>query len=458
MASKNTEVLDPAASVQKLEQVASRRALNRRHFMAAIGAAGAATGAALLSERKNARPNTVQAAAFTQNDVLNFLLNLEYLQATFYSYITQGTDIPPTLTTSSGAITGNPTAKLVFTGSSAAQITDMLNEAYFDEIQHVTILRNILGSTAINRPAINLAAYAAITASNALGLARLFSDLTVTAYTGVASMLTAGNLTYAGQILAVEGLHSGMLRLASIQNPTIAPFYPSTASATFTGVTTSGSTTIIVAAAFGTVLPAVGQTIAGPDVAAAATISAISNTSSIAITGTIASGSATVTAVSSTSTIKVGQVLTGTGIPLGATILTISGTTLTMSANATASTAALAITVITSTVTMSKAAVGAGYQTFLTSGGDPIDVAPADLGATAAAAGPSGSGTSGYAGFYAVAGTGAASSSNPVGTAFARTTSQVLAVLYSALGVPPNAGNAKGGFFPNGVGGIINTI
>ena len=31
---------------------------------------------------------------FAQIDVLNFLLNVKYLKATFYSYVTQGADLP----------------------------------------------------------------------------------------------------------------------------------------------------------------------------------------------------------------------------------------------------------------------------------------------------------------------------------------------------------------------------
>lgn len=57
----------------------------------------------------------------------------------------------------------------------------------------------------------------------------------------------------------------------------------------------------------------------------------------ITFTGTTTSGSANLTAVSSTTGLAAGQVITGAGIPANTTILSISGSTVTMSANATAS-------------------------------------------------------------------------------------------------------------------------
>jgi Ferritin-like domain len=404
MASNEVEILDPGATVEKLTKVSSRRALNRRNFMAGLGVAGATAGAALVAGRKVARPTTVSANGPTQNDYLAFVLNIAYLQATFYSYITQGTDLPGAITAGGGAITGAPAAALVFANQ---QITDILNEMYYDELNHVIGLRNILGSAFVYRPAINLAGYQAITSSNALSIARMFEDVGATAYAGITGYLTGSNLTYAGQLLAVEAFHAGAIRLLSIQNPTIAAYLP---------------------------------------------------TSFLYFDGVLASGSAVITSVSSTAGLVVGSTLTGVGIPATAKISAITvpstgfGTgVVTMSIAATANTTANTSTVV-ATNTPS----------------DAFDVAPADPG-SAAAAGPSAiAGTTNpiiYQGFFDTAVPGNSSEVNPTGLAFARTTSQVLTALYGSYGEATGAAAAPayptlaaGGFFPSGFSGNIKTI
>lgn len=222
MARNEVETLDPVATVEAVATIAAGRALNRRNFMAGLGMTGAAAGAALLAGCSN---ETTPAAGTTigSPDVLNFALNLEYLEATFYSFITQGADLPTPVLTGSGAVSGAP-AKLVFTGPNASQITDMLNEIYFDELSHVRDLLSLVGSSAIARPALNLSALGAITATNALSFARLFEDVGATAYAGAAALLQGANLTLAAQILAVESFHAGALRLTAVQNPTIAAY------------------------------------------------------------------------------------------------------------------------------------------------------------------------------------------------------------------------------------------
>jgi hypothetical protein len=404
MASNTNEVLDGAAAVEQIGKAAARRALSRRNFMTAIGAASAATGAVLMS-KEVVSPKKVEAQviAFSQSDVLNFALNLEYLEATFYSYVTQGTDLPPSVTIGSGAVTNPLTAKLVFTGANAAQITDMLNEIYFDELNHVLALRSVLGSAAVPRPAINLAGYATVTATNALSIARLLEDVGVTAYTGAAASLSGANLAYAAQILAVEGFHSGALRLAAIQNPAIAA-YLATQNVRFYGTLVTGSAIV----------------------------------SNITING-----------VSTTSGLVVGQTVSATGITANSTISAINAAanTITISSNATATTAANAFVAFTDTTP-----------------GDGFDVQPADPGTAASSAtGPSTtvaltSSPVVYKGFFNTTNASNASQSQPLGTAFQRTASQVLQILYGTGGVPVNTGVGSGGFFPSGVTGNIKTV
>jgi hypothetical protein len=258
MASNEIEVLDPAATVEKLRKIAAGRALNRRHFMAALGMTSAAAGAGLLSgcTSTNSTTATTGSSGPGQSDVLAFALNLEYLEATFYSYVTQGTDLPSDTTVSSGAVTGAPTAAITPAGSQASALTDLLNEIYFDELNHVRELRSLLGILVVPRPAINLAALGALTATNVLSIARTFEDVGITAYAGAVAALSNNNLTFAAQILGVESFHAGALRLGIIlQNAAtagtdayinadgldVAPFDPGTAALAAAGpVTASG--------------------------------------------------------------------------------------------------------------------------------------------------------------------------------------------------------------------------
>jgi hypothetical protein len=217
MASTEIENLDPAETVDKLNKIAAGRALNRRHFIAALGMTGAAAGAGLMSGcNATTSPVAITTPGAGQADILNFALNLQYLEATLYSYITQGADLPASVRAGSGAITGAP-GLLTFAGGNAAQGTDLLNEIYFDELNHVIFLRNLLGASLVPRPAINLAAFGAITATNALSIGRLLEDVGVTACATVAAGLSSSSATYAGQLLGAESFHAGALRLLSIQ-------------------------------------------------------------------------------------------------------------------------------------------------------------------------------------------------------------------------------------------------
>ena len=235
MASNDIEVLDPAATVEKLKKIVSKVALNRRHFMAALGAAGVAAGTGLVSgpvaHAQQPTPN-----GYAQVDVLNFLLNIKYLKATFYSYVTQGADLPGSsyVTLGTGQIY-NPPPKVTFTGTNAAQITDMFNEMYYDDLNQLIDLRNLLGVAAVARSTINLLGTSAssgsfsapsatmtLSGAQAIAQARMLEDLSVTAFAGAMTYLTGNNLTFAAQVLAFDGCHAAALRLATIQ--TNAPY------------------------------------------------------------------------------------------------------------------------------------------------------------------------------------------------------------------------------------------
>ena len=187
-------------------------AVNRRQFAHRVLAAGAvATGAAVLT----AGQADVLAQSLSDVDILNFALNLEYLEAEFYTVATYGTRIADAGIGIDGVGRSGPTV-----GGSAVSMTAFNRVAAehitLDEQQHVLFLRTALGSAAVAKPSINLQALG-IGFSNQnefLTLARTFEDLGVSAYGGAAPLIkSAANLAPAAQIALTEAQHAGVLRM-----------------------------------------------------------------------------------------------------------------------------------------------------------------------------------------------------------------------------------------------------
>jgi hypothetical protein len=199
---------------EELNQIRLARALNRRNFMRNLGLAGAAVAGASVLSACGSSGSTVMAAGPSEADVLNFALNLEYLEAEFYLFATNGTGL---VAADQGAAPGATTggAKVTF---SDLELMHIAVEIAADEKAHVQFLRSALGSAAVSKPAIKLDALGAATNdATFLTLARAFEDVGVSAYGGAATLLTGANLQAAAQILATEALHTGNLRLKFVQ-------------------------------------------------------------------------------------------------------------------------------------------------------------------------------------------------------------------------------------------------
>lgn len=212
--SKNEIVIDTAVR-EELEQVRTRRANNRRSFLRNMGLTGIGlAGASILSGCGSSTIGSVNAAGPTESDVLNFALNLEYLEAEFYLFATTGAGLTAADT---GAATGPTTGGAMTTFTDTA-LRDIARNITTDEVDHVRFLRTALGAGAVPKPAINLAALGPFSNDTQfLTLARAFEDTGVSAYSGAATLLTGANLQAAAQILGTEALHTGNVRLKVIQ-------------------------------------------------------------------------------------------------------------------------------------------------------------------------------------------------------------------------------------------------
>ncbi len=202
---------------------------SRRSFLAGAGALGAAVVIAGCNDSgNNASPSpspTPTPTAPTDVDILNFALNLEYLEAEFYLRAATGKGLATAdIGAKPGAVTGGTQVPNV---TSAQQ--NILNEIAYDEQSHVQFLRKALGSAAVDRPAIDLTFFGPLaTAAKITGTfnpfgdfysflvgAFVFEDVGVTAYHGAAPALTdSGHLSAAAGILAVEAYHAAYVRTA----------------------------------------------------------------------------------------------------------------------------------------------------------------------------------------------------------------------------------------------------
>ena len=252
------------------ETILSNPGLNRRGLLARAGLVGAAAlGAGLLGE-STPSADAALATSFgpkgdkikvSDQDILNFALNLEYLEAEFYQRAANGVGLATLSTTlkmdlvgpggakgagsTAGTVPGTVTGPTTSTAFATAGVAQYAQEIASDEVNHVIFLRKALGKFAVAEPSINVssgiftaAAVAAMAipstatfdpynANPALGLTSdaafllgsfVFEDVGVTAYHGAAPYIK--NSTYlsaAAGILAVEAYHAAEIRLQLLQ-------------------------------------------------------------------------------------------------------------------------------------------------------------------------------------------------------------------------------------------------
>jgi hypothetical protein len=129
-------------------QLDLHRALGRRGLLTTAGLATfAALGTGLV-------PGTASAAPVGDGDILDFALNLEYLEAEFYLRAATGSDLPGNQiggTATQGAVTGGH--KVPF---KTKALWEYANEIAEYEANHERFLRSASGAGAVARPRIDL--------------------------------------------------------------------------------------------------------------------------------------------------------------------------------------------------------------------------------------------------------------------------------------------------------------
>ena len=218
MATQETQLLDDVI-------VRSRRK------MLSLGGAALA-GIAFAGVKANAQTST-----FTDDDYLNFALNLEYLEAEYYNLAVYGVTIDKLPTPIAISVNGGTGGTVALKPSFApVPFTDPAIQAYATETaseegKHVSFLQTALSTNAVSMPNIDLynsfntlAAAAGIgpafdpfaSDANFLIGAYIFEDVGVTAYHGAAPLIMdkVNILPAAVGIHAVEAYHAGLIRLS----------------------------------------------------------------------------------------------------------------------------------------------------------------------------------------------------------------------------------------------------
>ena len=200
----------------RTENGVDRRNFLRKAGLTGLGAAGlAVAGTGLLDNSTTKMEAQTGGLSATDIAILQFALNLEYLEAEYYTKATTGKTLAEIGIPVSGMGDSDPTVGGQMVNFGDATVTKIAKQIAYDEQQHVLVLRAALGSNVIAKPAINLNALGQVSNLNQfLAEARAFEDVGVSAYGGAAPLIQSKQiLAVAARIALTEGEHTGNIRL-----------------------------------------------------------------------------------------------------------------------------------------------------------------------------------------------------------------------------------------------------
>jgi|DewCreStandDraft_2_1066082.scaffolds.fasta_scaffold06240_8 hypothetical protein len=213
---KNRDKIESNLVEKEIKKGVFSTKMNRRELLYNIGLASAGITVGTIigacdDNNSNANDNR-------DLDILNFALNLEYLEAEYYLRGTFGMGLS---NEDRGIGAGEVIGGRQVPFSSGSLIEQYAREIAEDELAHVRFLRLALGDAAVPSPDINFT-----DAFNSIGFdpfenefnfllgAFVFEDVGVTAYNGAAPLIKDKNiLAAAASILAVEAYHAGEIRV-----------------------------------------------------------------------------------------------------------------------------------------------------------------------------------------------------------------------------------------------------